>query len=1285
MHATAGNDSNNGRSPDSPWRTLDKVNAFNFSPGDRILLRAGQVWNGQLLINNSGTNGNPIIVNRYGSGNKPILNGGGLLTNSAATVLLKNSEYLEINNLEITNTNGATNYQGDLWGILSQLDIEGGMEANHIYIRDCFIHDVNGNVATKETGGIYMTAFSEAPSRYNNLKIENNVIDRVGGLGIANQSAHASISRSDRYPSINMEIRGNRISNTGRNNMIVRASDGSIVEYNTLINTSRYDSGHSVFCFNTDGIIMQYNEAYGNVGSGDKDRGAYDADYNCRNTIIQYNYSHDNFWGFAIMKRAVNENVTIRYNISENDQRAIYFYGFEGRSGLTTANFYNNTHYVRSGIQLTVFGSGGFARTAIKTNYYNNIFYFEDPGSSWGSFSSSSVNFQNNSFYNIEPQGTNFITSNPRLVAPNTGGQDIDWDDYPNVLTGYKLRSDSPCINAGRVIPDNGGQDFHGEPLYNGAPDIGASEYAGDTGSTGGGTEPPLSGDETIIPVMDDTFVRGGSSSGTTFGNNSLIRVKQSSNDQYSRHGLLRFDLNSLTAASSARLYIYGYADDQMDVAVYKINNDNWNEDSVTWNNVPAFSTNVGSLAVQATNQWYSIDITSLVTGEIANGGTLSIGLRDDTDTGLTANFFSKENTQSGLRAFIAIDGTADNQTTAISAQADALVRDGSHANSNFGSLTNLEAKRASTGFSRLSYLRFNIASLGNGNITRARLVLEPSLAGSNASSTQIEVRAVSDDSWSESGITWNNRPGRDAVLDSQQGSGSTMEWDVTSQVQQELAGDGVISLALSSTITGGEHFVRYHSRESASKKLTPTLVVEFSGPSGPPISPDATVTSVIDDAFVRGGSSSGANFGSNSLIRVKESSNNQYTRHGLLRFDVNSLSSATSATLYVYGSAQQQMDIAVYKINNDNWQEESVTWNNAPSFSTYQGDLSVQTTDQWYGIDVTSLVQGEIANGGTLSIGLRDDNTTGITADFFSKENNGGNFGAFIAVEGDSNGSSTSLSAEADALLRDGSHANTNFGSLTNLEAKRANTGFSRMSYLRFNVSSLSNASNISSARLVLEPVLAGSNASSTQIEVRAVSDDSWSESGITWNNRPGRGAVLDSQQGSGSTMEWDVTSQVQQEVAGDGTISLALFSSTAGGEHFVRFHSRESASASLRPSLLITTNGGGSSSLRFDILDGFADLESDEDTTPDEIGLELYVYPNPVSDILYIQNLANDGTIKQIDVTNINGNVVERNVDIQNIEKSGLNVAHLTPGIYIVRCYKNNGEVINNKVIVR
>ncbi len=369
VDATGGNDDSVGLSPATAWQSLAKVSSTVFHPGDTILLKAGSVWNERLSLHGSGTENSPIILDMYGTGNKPVINGGGGNGNptEAPAVLLQNEEYWEINNLFITHTDGSAGYQGDLWAI--RINVTKAGEFNHIYIRDCIIEKVNGAVATKTTGGIYVTvnSASTAPAWYNDLKIQNNRIGNinnlgdpdgvVGGNGIATSSDHGKFSKgSSRKPYLNVLISGNIVGPTGRNNMIIRVSDDAIVEHNRVIKSSIYDKGHSIFNFDTDNIMMQYNEAYGNVGpASESDHGAYDADYNAKNTKIQYNYSHDNNWGFGIMRKAFNENVVIRYNISENDKLAIYFWGFPSLSGLKDAHIYNNTHYVyfkscRSGV-----------------------------------------------------------------------------------------------------------------------------------------------------------------------------------------------------------------------------------------------------------------------------------------------------------------------------------------------------------------------------------------------------------------------------------------------------------------------------------------------------------------------------------------------------------------------------------------------------------------------------------------------------------------------------------------------------------------------------------------------------------------------------------------------------------------------------------------------------------------------------------------------------------------------------------------------------------------------
>ncbi|MGE5138223.1 MAG: hypothetical protein ACM3JD_02070, partial [Rudaea sp.] len=66
IDSASGRDANPGTSPSRAWRSLSRVNSTTFQPGDRILLRAGSTWTGQLWPKGSGTAGRPIAIDRYG-------------------------------------------------------------------------------------------------------------------------------------------------------------------------------------------------------------------------------------------------------------------------------------------------------------------------------------------------------------------------------------------------------------------------------------------------------------------------------------------------------------------------------------------------------------------------------------------------------------------------------------------------------------------------------------------------------------------------------------------------------------------------------------------------------------------------------------------------------------------------------------------------------------------------------------------------------------------------------------------------------------------------------------------------------------------------------------------------------------------------------------------------------------------------------------------------------------------------------------------------------------------
>jgi hypothetical protein len=78
--SNAGSDSNDGLTTSTPWQTIAHVNSIAFCPGDSISFNRGNIWREQLVPAASGTSGNPITYNDYGSGALPVMNGAFLLT-----------------------------------------------------------------------------------------------------------------------------------------------------------------------------------------------------------------------------------------------------------------------------------------------------------------------------------------------------------------------------------------------------------------------------------------------------------------------------------------------------------------------------------------------------------------------------------------------------------------------------------------------------------------------------------------------------------------------------------------------------------------------------------------------------------------------------------------------------------------------------------------------------------------------------------------------------------------------------------------------------------------------------------------------------------------------------------------------------------------------------------------------------------------------------------------------------------------------------------------------------
>jgi len=512
IDAVGGSDSAAGTNTTAAWQTLAKVNATTFLAGDQILFHTGQSWSGQLHPLGSGTSAAPIVISSYGGGAKPIINGGSL--SSGGAVYLYNQGGWTIDGLEVVNDSGVPNIgtitSGPLGGGTGInrsgifVDNESAGVLSNITIQNNYVHDVNGCFACSgddphANGGIIVVddasnvAFSDALAigneSYNNVQILNNTVSNVGREGIVFWDNSAGLSYLVLAPaalSNNVTIQGNGVYNVDGDGITISGAQNSLIDHNivggaglvTLANSTQASSG-GIWAMKTIGVTMQYNEVYGVLSAAGVDGQAFDNDFYSNNTIVQYNYSHDNQGGFMLMEGQPivgGTNLTVRYNLSVNDAYSGVRGVFTSEYGTVgTVNIYNNTIYIAAGMPSNpIFCDGCYPYflNGNVWNFNNNIIANFGTGN-YTNPAGPYVAFSHNLFYGNHPSGepadAHKIVSNPLFVSPaSTAPYGI------GSVSGYQVGAGSPAIGAGAVISNNGGMDYFGNPVSaTAAPTIG--------------------------------------------------------------------------------------------------------------------------------------------------------------------------------------------------------------------------------------------------------------------------------------------------------------------------------------------------------------------------------------------------------------------------------------------------------------------------------------------------------------------------------------------------------------------------------------------------------------------------------------------------------------------------------------------------------------------------------------------------------------------------------------------------------------------------------------------
>ncbi|MBV8731555.1 MAG: right-handed parallel beta-helix repeat-containing protein [Acidobacteriia bacterium] len=503
----SGNDGNDGRTPATAWATLMKVDISAFKPGDHILFQGGQTFSGVIYFgaNSQGTASNPIIVTSYGTGRATIQPG------TLVGLLAYNTAGIELSNLNFVG--GAGNTRD---GVQFYTDLPGNVTLQHIRIDSLEISGF-GSAGISIFGSAGTSGFNDI--RITNVLSHDNVYAGIWTGGYV-APTFAGYSNSNLYIG-NCQL----YNNTGTTSLtdsgfgiFIDSTNGAVIEQNVISNngqnTVSFGGPMGIMAMESNNIVVQANEVH-HMHTSSGDGGGIDFDGGVTNSIIQYNYTHENDGsGINLAQytpvRVMFSGNTVRYNVSQNDGRkSMSWAGIVMAGNMQNSNIYNNTFYGTAG----AFGIySALLITGQTTNFgiRNNVFITAGTGvTQQATINGGQVNMalQGNAYWgsgmplNLTWNGNNStilaqfrqssgqetlsgmptgVGSNPQLTAPGTGPT-FNNTSLLSTLTAYTPLPGSPLINTGLTLSsfgvNPGTHDFLGTAIpQGGAFNIGAIE-----------------------------------------------------------------------------------------------------------------------------------------------------------------------------------------------------------------------------------------------------------------------------------------------------------------------------------------------------------------------------------------------------------------------------------------------------------------------------------------------------------------------------------------------------------------------------------------------------------------------------------------------------------------------------------------------------------------------------------------------------------------------------------------------------------------------------------------
>ena len=534
--SNSGNDSNDGLSEETAWKTIARVNQDAYIPGDEILFERGGKWeNTTLQPQGSGTADAYIKIGAYGDATaRPKIAANGKV---ADALYLYNQEYWEICDLDISNNVEGTkmvagdtnptgnvtdrnNDEGSKLGDYRGIHIAGHDVATlqGYYIHDVRVHDVSGYVSwigstgleakgekgikdglgydgSKRTGGILIEAIAPTgstdvktgqPTVFSDIRIEDSEFVNNSFCGITIKQYNNGKNQE------NGTGWANRNSNNGAPDYYDQYWHPftNIVIRNNYINqgASAYACNGMYLCGVKDSVVEK--NLLENIGTCGIE--LFFAD----NVAVQYNDISNVRWkGGGQDANAIDPdwratNILIQYNYIHDCGEGFLLCGMRCNSGTIRYNLVQDctSSYIHYSM-----GSGYFQIS-------NNVFYRSKDGNGTSNFDpwgGGTASYVNNIFYDGKGTGFGFSGGSSFSYYNNAyyGTAACSKDTNPIILTEDPFEKTAPAMSrvgtpsTGVLLEANGLIPKTSSGLVAAGADKDANGFALTEGMTGKGTK----------------------------------------------------------------------------------------------------------------------------------------------------------------------------------------------------------------------------------------------------------------------------------------------------------------------------------------------------------------------------------------------------------------------------------------------------------------------------------------------------------------------------------------------------------------------------------------------------------------------------------------------------------------------------------------------------------------------------------------------------------------------------------------------------------------------------